>query len=46
MLMALLVNWTGSRAGALFGIALSAIAGAILWLFVHPDRSIRALAAH
>jgi hypothetical protein len=31
--------------GALLGIALSAIAGAILWLFVHPERPIPALAA-
>lgn len=46
MLMALLVDWTGSWAGALFGIALSAIAGVILWLFVHPDRSIPALVTH
>ncbi len=45
MLMAALVTWTGSWEGALLGIALSAIAGAILWLFVHPERPIAALAA-
>jgi ACS family glucarate transporter-like MFS transporter len=38
ILMAFLVTWTGSWAGALLGIALSAIAGAILWLFVRPQR--------
>jgi ACS family glucarate transporter-like MFS transporter len=43
MLMAALVKWTGSWSGALLGIALSAIAGAILWLFVHPERPIAAL---
>ena len=44
MLMAFLVNWTGSWAGALLGIALSAIAGAVLWLFVRPQRPLAALA--
>jgi len=44
MLMAFLVSWTGSWAGALLGIALSAIAGAVLWLFVRPERPLAALA--
>jgi hypothetical protein len=44
ILMAFLVGWTGSWAGALLGTARSAVAGAILWLFDHPERSIAALA--
>jgi len=44
MLMAFLVSWTGSWAGALLGIALSGIAGAVLWLFVRPEQPIAALA--
>ena len=44
MLMAFLVSWTGSWAGALLGIALSAVAGAVLWLFVQPQRPLAALA--
>jgi MFS transporter, ACS family, glucarate transporter len=43
MLMAALVNWTGSWSGALIGISLSGIAGAVLWLFVHPQRPLAAL---
>jgi hypothetical protein len=35
---------TGSWAGALLGIALSGLAGAVLWLFVHPERPVAALA--
>jgi len=45
MLMAALVAWTGSWSGAMIGIALSGIAGAVLWLFVHPQRPLAALAA-
>ncbi len=43
VLTAYLVEWTGSWAGALLGIALSGIAGAVLWLFVHPERPVAAL---
>jgi hypothetical protein len=35
-----LVRWTGSWSGALIGIALAGVAGAILWLFVHPQRGL------
>jgi ACS family glucarate transporter-like MFS transporter len=38
VLTAYLVEWTGSWAGALLGIAVSGLAGALLWLFVHPER--------
>ncbi|HEY1934443.1 MAG TPA: MFS transporter [Acetobacteraceae bacterium] len=44
MLMAALVSWTGSWSGAMIGIALSGVAGAVLWLFVHPQRPLAALA--
>ena len=44
MLMAALVRWTGSWSGAMIGIALSGLAGAALWLFVHPQRPLAALA--
>jgi MFS transporter, ACS family, glucarate transporter len=44
MLMAALVSWTGSWSGAMVGIALSGVAGAVLWLFVHPQRPLAALA--
>jgi ACS family glucarate transporter-like MFS transporter len=44
VLMAYLVRWTGSWTGALIGIALSGVAGAVLWLFVHPQRRLAALA--
>jgi ACS family glucarate transporter-like MFS transporter len=44
VLTAYLVEWTGSWAGALLGIALSGFAGAVLWLFVHPERPVAALA--
>jgi ACS family glucarate transporter-like MFS transporter len=44
VLTAYLVGWTGSWAGALLGIALSGVAGAVLWLFVHPERPVAALA--
>jgi MFS transporter, ACS family, glucarate transporter len=43
MLMAALVKWTGSWSGAMIGIALSGMAGAVLWLFVHPQRPLAAL---
>jgi FAD dependent oxidoreductase len=33
----------GSWAGALLGIAVSGLAGALLWLFVHPERPMTAL---
>ena len=38
VLTAYLVRWTGSWSGALIGIALSGVAGALLWLVVHPER--------
>ena len=38
VLTAYLVRWTGSWSGALIGIALSGVAGALLWLMVHPER--------
>jgi ACS family glucarate transporter-like MFS transporter len=44
VLTAYLVEWTGSWSGALLGIAMSGIAGAVLWLFVHPERPVAALA--
>jgi hypothetical protein len=37
------VQWTGSWAGALLGIAISGLAGAVLWLFVHPERPMTTL---
>ena len=43
MLMAALVKWTGSWSGAMIGIALCGMAGAVLWLFVHPQRPLAAL---
>jgi hypothetical protein len=44
VLTAYLVEWTGSWAGALVGIALSGLAGAVLWLLVHPKRPVAELA--
>jgi ACS family glucarate transporter-like MFS transporter len=44
MLMAALVQATGSWSGAMVGIAISGVAGAVLWLFVHPQRPLAALA--
>jgi len=44
VLTAYLVRWTGGWSGALLGIALAGSAGAVLWLFVHPDRPLAALA--
>jgi MFS transporter, ACS family, glucarate transporter len=44
VLTAYLVRWTGSWSGALIGIALAGIAGAVLWLLVHPQRRLAALA--
>jgi MFS transporter, ACS family, glucarate transporter len=44
VLTAYLVQWTGSWAGALLGIAISGLAGAVLWLFVHPERPMTTLA--
>ncbi len=38
VLTALLVQWTGGWSGALLGIALAGLCGAVLWLFVHPER--------
>jgi MFS transporter, ACS family, glucarate transporter len=43
VLTAYLVQWTGSWAGALLGIAISGLAGAVLWLFVHPERPMTTL---
>ena len=45
VLTAYLVRWTGSWSGAMIGIALSGVAGAVLWLFVHPQRRLAALVA-
>jgi ACS family glucarate transporter-like MFS transporter len=42
--MAVLVKWTGSWSGAMVGIAIAGVAGAVLWLFVHPQRPLAALA--
>jgi MFS transporter, ACS family, glucarate transporter len=44
VLTAYLVEWTGSWSGALLGIALAGLAGAVLWVFVHPERPIAAVA--
>jgi len=44
MLTASLVGWTGSWSGAMIGIAIAGVAGAVLWLFVHPQRPLAALA--
>ncbi len=44
--MAYLVRWTGSWNVALPTIAAFAAAGALLWLLVHPERPIPALAGH
>jgi ACS family glucarate transporter-like MFS transporter len=44
VVMALLVQWTGGWTGALLGIALAGGAGAVLWLLVHPERPLDALA--
>ncbi len=38
VVIALLVKWTGGWSGALLGIALAGVCGAVLWLFVHPER--------
>jgi ACS family glucarate transporter-like MFS transporter len=43
VLTALLVRWTGGWSGALLGIALAGGAGAVLWLFVQPQRRLEAL---
>ncbi len=43
MLMAALVRWTGSWSGAMVGIAIAGVAGAVVWLFVHPQRPMAAL---
>jgi ACS family glucarate transporter-like MFS transporter len=44
MLMAALVRWTGGWSGAMVGIAIAGVAGGVLWLFVHPQRPLAALA--
>jgi ACS family glucarate transporter-like MFS transporter len=44
VLTAYLVRWTGGWSGALLGIALAGAAGAVLWLLVHPERPLLALA--
>ena len=44
VMTAYLVEWTGGWTGALLGIALAGGAGAVLWLFVHPQRPLTALA--
>ncbi len=44
VLTAFLVRWTGTWSGALLGIAVAGAAGAVLWLFVHPERPLKALA--
>lgn len=45
MLMAARVQSTGGWSGAMIGIALSGVAEALLWLFVHPERPLSALSA-
>jgi MFS transporter, ACS family, glucarate transporter len=42
VLTAYLVAWTGGWTGALLGIALAGLGGAVLWLFVHPERPLAA----
>ncbi len=42
VLTAYLVDWTGSWSSALLAIAGAGIAGAVLWLFVHPERPLPA----
>jgi ACS family glucarate transporter-like MFS transporter len=44
MLTALLVRWTGNWSSAMAGIAIAGVAGGVLWLFVHPQRPLAALA--
>ena len=41
VITAYLVRWTGGWSGALLGIALAGLCGAVLWLFVHPERPLR-----
>ena len=41
VVIALLVKWTGGWSGALLGIALAGLCGAVLWLFVHPERQLQ-----
>lgn len=36
-------GWTGGWSGALLGIALAGTVGAVLWLFVYPERALAAL---
>ncbi len=43
VLTAYLVRWTGGWSGALLGIALAGTVGAVLWLFVYPERALAAL---
>ncbi len=38
VLTAYLVHWTGSWSSALLAIAAAGLTGAVLWLFVHPER--------
>jgi ACS family glucarate transporter-like MFS transporter len=45
VLTAYLVEWTGSWSGALLGIALAGLTGAVLWLFVQPQRPLAELTA-
>jgi MFS transporter, ACS family, glucarate transporter len=44
MLTQALVTWTGGWSGAMVGIAIAGAAGAVLWLFVHPQLPLVALA--
>ena len=44
VLMAYLVEWTGGWTGALLGIGIAGAAGALLWLLVHPQRPLAAIA--
>jgi hypothetical protein len=44
VVIALLVEWTESRSGALPVIALAGLFGAVLWMFVHPERRPEVLA--
>ena len=44
VLMAYLVEWTGGWTGALLAIGVAGAAGALLWLLVHPQRPLAAVA--
>lgn len=45
VILAYLVSWFGGWSGALVVLAVAGLCGAVLWLFVHPERPLR-LPAH